>query len=172
MLPSEVDGVVAMEEHHGNGVSPASEETGVGLDVEPDDASEAARREERVVVSCCTRRRDDCCATGTAGGASLQVPSVVPPQQVKFLVPNVAAGSIIGKGGANITEIQTQSNARMQVGTAAGGHDPAGSERLRKAASSARHLLLLASILCQNIASHVADVAELAGALSCIQRAP
>ena len=38
--------------------------------------------------------------------------------QVKFLVPNVAAGSIIGKSGANITEIQTQSNARMQVGGA------------------------------------------------------
>jgi hypothetical protein len=37
-------------------------------------------------------------------------------RQVKFLVPNVAAGSIIGKSGANITEIQTQSNARMQVG--------------------------------------------------------
>ncbi|GAB4822028.1 hypothetical protein N2152v2_009074 [Parachlorella kessleri] len=34
---------------------------------------------------------------------------------VKFLVPNVAAGSIIGKGGANITEIQTQSSARMQL---------------------------------------------------------
>lgn len=39
-----------------------------------------------------------------------------PPLQVKFLVPNVAAGSIIGKAGANITEIQTQSSARMQVG--------------------------------------------------------
>lgn len=33
----------------------------------------------------------------------------------RFLVPNVAAGSIIGKAGANITEIQTQSSARMQV---------------------------------------------------------
>lgn len=39
----------------------------------------------------------------------------LPSLQVKFLVPNVAAGSIIGKSGANITEIQTQSNARMQV---------------------------------------------------------
>lgn len=38
-----------------------------------------------------------------------------PSLQVKFLVPNVAAGSIIGKSGANITEIQTQSSARMQV---------------------------------------------------------
>jgi hypothetical protein len=35
--------------------------------------------------------------------------------QVKFLIPNVAAGSIIGKGGAHISEIQTQSGARMQV---------------------------------------------------------
>lgn len=35
--------------------------------------------------------------------------------QVKFLVPNVAAGSIIGKAGSNITEIQTNSGARMQV---------------------------------------------------------
>lgn len=43
-----------------------------------------------------------------------------PPLQVKFLVPNVAAGSIIGKGGVNITEIQTQSSARMQVGARSG----------------------------------------------------
>lgn len=34
---------------------------------------------------------------------------------VKFLIPNAAAGSIIGKGGAHISEIQTQSGARMQV---------------------------------------------------------
>ncbi|KDD75753.1 hypothetical protein H632_c515p0, partial [Helicosporidium sp. ATCC 50920] len=33
---------------------------------------------------------------------------------VKFLIPNVAAGSIIGKGGANISGMQAQSNARMQ----------------------------------------------------------
>lgn len=57
VLPSEVDGVAAMEEHHNNGVSPASEQTGV-LDADPDDASEAARREERVVVSCSAGRRD------------------------------------------------------------------------------------------------------------------
>ena len=37
------------------------------------------------------------------------------PLQVKFLIPNVAVGSIIGKGGAHISEIQTQSGARMQV---------------------------------------------------------
>lgn len=37
------------------------------------------------------------------------------PLQVKFLIPNAAAGSIIGKGGAHISEIQTQSGARMQV---------------------------------------------------------
>lgn len=37
------------------------------------------------------------------------------PLQVKFLIPNVAAGSIIGKAGAHISEIQTQSGARMQV---------------------------------------------------------
>lgn len=34
---------------------------------------------------------------------------------VKFLIPNVAAGSIIGRGGAHISEIQTQSGARMQL---------------------------------------------------------
>ncbi|KAG7669905.1 hypothetical protein Ndes2437B_g06106 [Nannochloris sp. 'desiccata'] len=34
---------------------------------------------------------------------------------VKFLIPNAAAGSIIGKGGAHISEIQTQSGARMQL---------------------------------------------------------
>eukprot|EP00887_Chlorella_sp_A99_P006419 scaffold3.g6419.t1 len=37
---------------------------------------------------------------------------------VKFLMPNVAAGSIIGKGGSNISEIQTQSSARMQLSKA------------------------------------------------------
>lgn len=36
--------------------------------------------------------------------------------QVKFLVPNVAAGSIIGKGGVNVSDIQAQSQARIQVG--------------------------------------------------------
>ncbi len=34
---------------------------------------------------------------------------------LKFLVPNVAAGTIIGKAGSNITEIQTDSEARVQV---------------------------------------------------------
>ncbi|KAL4422156.1 hypothetical protein ABPG77_006845 [Micractinium sp. CCAP 211/92] len=111
VLPSEVDGVVAMEEHHGNGVSPASEETGVGLDVEPDDASEAARREERVVV--------------------------------KFLVPNVAAGSIIGKGGANITEVQTQSNARMQLSRASEFYpgSPEGQDRILLVSGTVNQLL-------------------------------
>ena len=41
-------------------------------------------------------------------------------------MPNVAAGSIIGKAGTNITEIQTQSNARMQVRRRAGGGRQAG----------------------------------------------
>lgn len=35
--------------------------------------------------------------------------------QMKFLIPNLAAGSIIGKGGAHISEMQAQSQARMQV---------------------------------------------------------
>ncbi|EFN54199.1 hypothetical protein CHLNCDRAFT_31755 [Chlorella variabilis] len=51
--------------------------------------------------------------TGSDAGGSREERVVV-----KFLVPNVAAGSIIGKSGANITEIQTQSNARMQLSRA------------------------------------------------------
>ncbi|KAK2076631.1 hypothetical protein QBZ16_005391 [Prototheca wickerhamii] len=34
---------------------------------------------------------------------------------VKFVIPNVAVGSIIGKGGSNISLIQTQSQARIQL---------------------------------------------------------
>ncbi|KAL4458465.1 hypothetical protein ABPG75_013330 [Micractinium tetrahymenae] len=110
VLPSEVDGA-SVEEHHTNGVSPASEETGMGVDVEPDDVSEAARREERVVV--------------------------------KFLVPNVAAGSIIGKGGANITEIQTQSNARMQLSRASEFYpgSPEGQDRILLVSGTVNQLL-------------------------------
>jgi hypothetical protein len=46
--------------------------------------------------------------------------------QVKFLIPNVAAGSIIGKGGSNITEIQSQSGARMQVSRKTAALKPSG----------------------------------------------
>ena len=36
----------------------------------------------------------------------------------KFLMSNPAAGSIIGKGGANIPELQSQSGARLQLSRA------------------------------------------------------
>ena len=36
----------------------------------------------------------------------------------KFLMSNPAAGSIIGKGGANISELQSQSGARLQLSRA------------------------------------------------------
>jgi RNA-binding protein Nova len=36
----------------------------------------------------------------------------------KFLVSNAAAGSVIGKGGSNIAEFQTQSSARIQLSRA------------------------------------------------------
>ena len=34
---------------------------------------------------------------------------------VKILIPNYAAGSIIGKGGANIAEVQQQTGARIKL---------------------------------------------------------
>ena len=34
---------------------------------------------------------------------------------MRFLLPNTAAGSVIGKGGSTITEFQTQSSARIQL---------------------------------------------------------
>ena len=37
------------------------------------------------------------------------------PTYIKFLVSNAAAGSVIGKGGATITDFQTQSGARIQL---------------------------------------------------------
>lgn len=37
------------------------------------------------------------------------------PTHIRFLVSNTAAGSIIGKGGASINEIQSQSGARIQL---------------------------------------------------------
>lgn len=36
----------------------------------------------------------------------------------KFLMSNPAAGSIIGKGGANISELQSQSGSRLQLSRA------------------------------------------------------
>ncbi|KAK1314077.1 hypothetical protein QJS10_CPA06g00199 [Acorus calamus] len=37
------------------------------------------------------------------------------PTHIRFLVSNTAAGCIIGKGGATITEFQSQSGARIQL---------------------------------------------------------
>ncbi|KAL5569479.1 hypothetical protein UlMin_026054 [Ulmus minor] len=37
------------------------------------------------------------------------------PTYIKFLVSNAAAGSVIGKGGATITDFQSQSGARIQL---------------------------------------------------------
>ncbi|VVA20575.1 PREDICTED: BTR1 [Prunus dulcis] len=37
------------------------------------------------------------------------------PTYVRFLVSNAAAGSVIGKGGATITDFQSQSGARIQL---------------------------------------------------------
>ncbi|XP_039129341.1 protein BTR1-like [Dioscorea cayenensis subsp. rotundata] len=39
----------------------------------------------------------------------------VKPTHIRFLVSNMAAGSIIGKGGSTITEFQSQSHARIQL---------------------------------------------------------
>ena len=37
------------------------------------------------------------------------------PTYIRFLVSNAAAGSVIGKGGATITDFQSQSGARIQL---------------------------------------------------------
>jgi len=37
------------------------------------------------------------------------------PTYTRFLVSNAAAGSVIGKGGATITDFQSQSGARIQL---------------------------------------------------------
>ncbi|KAF5200504.1 Rna-binding protein nova-1 [Thalictrum thalictroides] len=37
------------------------------------------------------------------------------PSYIRFLVSNGAAGSVIGKGGSTITELQSQSGARIQL---------------------------------------------------------
>ncbi|KAJ8766107.1 hypothetical protein K2173_020623 [Erythroxylum novogranatense] len=41
--------------------------------------------------------------------------SMEKPTYIRFLVSNAAAGSVIGKGGATITEFQSQSGARIQL---------------------------------------------------------
>ncbi|KAH7537054.1 hypothetical protein FEM48_Zijuj03G0051500 [Ziziphus jujuba var. spinosa] len=41
--------------------------------------------------------------------------SMEKPTYLKFLVSNAAAGSVIGKGGATITDFQSQSGARIQL---------------------------------------------------------
>lgn len=63
--------------------------------------------------------------------------------QVKFLVPNVAAGSIIGKAGSNITEIQTNSGARMQLSRASEFYpgSPEGQDRILLVSGTVNQLL-------------------------------
>ncbi|KAJ4829844.1 Protein btr1 [Turnera subulata] len=41
--------------------------------------------------------------------------SIEKPTHIRFLVSNAAAGSVIGKGGATITDFQSQSGARIQL---------------------------------------------------------
>ncbi|KAF2295317.1 hypothetical protein GH714_032561 [Hevea brasiliensis] len=41
--------------------------------------------------------------------------SVEKPTYIRFLVSNAAAGSVIGKGGATISDFQLQSRARIQL---------------------------------------------------------
>ncbi|KAJ6767739.1 hypothetical protein OIU74_021584 [Salix koriyanagi] len=47
--------------------------------------------------------------------ASPPLDSVEKPTYIKLLVSNAAAGSVIGKGGATITDFQSQSGARIQL---------------------------------------------------------
>jgi RNA-binding protein Nova len=37
------------------------------------------------------------------------------PSSIRFLISNVAAGSVIGKGGATISDYQAQSGARIHL---------------------------------------------------------
>ena len=112
-----------LEEPHTNGNGAAHGSSEEADEDDEDIMSESdARREERVVVRALPVTAG---AAGLPGNSNptrhtvnLRWPDRTRapcPLQVKFLVPNVAAGSIIGKAGTKITEIQTQSNARMQV---------------------------------------------------------
>lgn len=122
---------------------------------------------------------------GLSGAVCLNaLPLLLSPPQVKFLVPNVAAGSIIGKSGANITEIQTQSNARMQVNGLAvetpavpiGGRRPLPSmllHSLRPQESPTYHSLWLSSLL-RSFPAPASSIpaAPRARTASCSSRAP
>lgn len=56
-------------------------------------------------------------SAGVLTTAAEHRPPSEPPQQcaLKFLITNSAAGSIIGKGGATITQLQEQSTAKIKV---------------------------------------------------------
>ena len=58
----------------------------------------------------------------------------------KFLVSNALAGSIIGKGGANISELQSQSGARLQLSRASE-FFPGTQERVMLASGSVNQVL-------------------------------
>ncbi|EIE21573.1 hypothetical protein COCSUDRAFT_17393 [Coccomyxa subellipsoidea C-169] len=58
----------------------------------------------------------------------------------KFLMSNAAAGSIIGKGGANISELQSQSGARLQLSRASE-FFPGTQERVMLASGSVNQVL-------------------------------
>ena len=50
-----------------------------------------------------------------AGGADGEPAPEDGAVSVRFLLPNASAGSVIGKGGATISEFQAQSSARIQL---------------------------------------------------------
>lgn len=70
----------------------------------------------------------------------------------KFLMSNAAAGSIIGKGGANISELQSQSGARLQLSRASE-FFPGTQERVMLASGTVNQVLTALHLILTKIQS-------------------
>jgi RNA-binding protein Nova len=74
---------------------------------------------------------------------------------LRLLVSNAAAGSVIGKGGATVSDFQTQSGARIQLSR---NHEffPGTTDRIILVTGSINEILTAANLILQKLLSEVA----------------
>jgi len=74
---------------------------------------------------------------------------------LRFLVSNAAAGSVIGKGGATVSDFQSQSGARIQLSR---NHEyfPGTTDRIILVTGSINEILTAVNLILQKLLSEVA----------------
>lgn len=78
---------------------------------------------------------------------------------LRFLVSNAAAGSVIGKGGATVSDFQTQSGARIQLSR---NHEffPGTTDRIILVTGSINEILTAANLILQKLLSEADDSSD------------